>query len=597
MSNELCKMSQGISDNKMEEGVMSVLQEKLYDNSSFLAAILDTVGALVLVTDRDGCVVRFNRACERLTGYVYDDVKGKVAWDILWSKEDAEAVKEIFSSLSYDKFHTTHLSDNKQANESYWVCKSGSQRLISWSYNVILDQNGYVSYLLATGIDVTQHRLVERRLDYLTHFDSLTDLPNRTLFYDRLSNALGQARRYDQMFALLFLDLDGFKYVNDTLGHDMGDLLLKKAAKKLPLCVRNSDTVAHIGGDEFVIILPMINDIRDAAIVADKILDVFTKSFQLDNHECFVGVSIGISIYPTDGDDIDTLLKNADISMYKAKDTGKNNYKFYNSDMNAKAMRRLKLENNLRRALQRSEFTLNFQPKYELSCDTIAGMETLIRWNTPQHGFVSPVEFIPVAEETGLIIPIGEWVLRKSCFYGKQWQESGHKHLIMAVNLSARQFKSYDLIKSIESILEETGYNPEQLELELTESVVMEDAESAIKVLRNIKNMGIHIAIDDFGMGYSSLSYLKRFPIDRLKIDRSFVNDITTDTDDAAIATAIIAMAHSLKLKVTAEGVETVEQLEFLRSLNCDEAQGYLFSKPLVPEKFTELLQNQKTSE
>ncbi|MBF0538694.1 MAG: EAL domain-containing protein [Nitrospirae bacterium] len=584
---------QALNDKDMLEGGLRALQERLFDRNSILKAILDTVGALVLVIDRDGCIVCFNSACERLSGYMYDDLKGKTAWEILWKEDDSKEIKGLFNKLSYDNSTSLNPHENGLKVESYWVPKSGGQRLISWTYNVILDHMGNVSYLLATGIDVTEHRLIERRLDYLTHFDSLTDLPNRTLFYDRLSHTLGQARRYNRMFALMFLDLDGFKYVNDTLGHDMGDLLLQKAAKKLPLCVRDSDTVAHIGGDEFVIILSMLNKTSDAAIVSEKILDVFTKPFQLDNHECVVGVSIGISIYPTDGDDIDTLMKNSDVAMYQAKDTGRNNYKFYNSDMNIKAMRRLKLESSLRKAIKRGEFTINVQPKIELSSGKVSGMETLIRWQTPQYGFVSPVEFIPLAEETGLIIPIGEWVLRKACSIGRQWQGIVSSPLIMAVNLSARQFKSQDLIRSIEAILKETGYNPELLELELTESVVMEDATSAITVLRNIKNMGIHIAIDDFGMGYSSLSYLKRFPIDRLKIDRSFVNDITTDPDDAAIATAIIAMAHSLKLKVTAEGVETTEQLEFLRGLNCDEAQGYLFSKPLVPEKFTEFLQDQ----
>ncbi|MBF0337538.1 MAG: EAL domain-containing protein [Nitrospirae bacterium] len=592
MSDGFCKQYKVLNGADMPGGVLMALQGQLSEDNNLLTSVLDTVGALVLVVDREGCIVCFNRACEKLSGYVYDELKGKVVWEILWKADVAAEIRGLFNNSGSVLLHR---SGSVLKTEDYLVSKNGGQRLISWTYNLISNDEGHVSHLLATGIDVTEQRLIERRLEYLTHFDALTDLPNRTLFYDRLSYTLGQARRYDRKFALLFLDLDGFKYVNDTLGHDMGDVLLKKAAKKLPLCVRDSDTVAHIGGDEFVIILSVLNKTSDAAIVAEKILDIFTKPFQLDNHECVVGVSIGISVYPNDGDDIDTLLKNSDVAMYKAKDTGRNNYKFYNSDMNIKAMRRLKLESSLRKALQLNEFTLNFQPKFEISNDTVAGMEALIRWNTLQYGFVSPMEFIPVAEETGLIIPIGEWVLRQACTIGKQWQGMISTPLIMAVNLSARQFKSQYLIKSIEAILRDTGYNPEMLELELTESVVMEDATSAIKVLRDIKSMGIHIAIDDFGMGYSSLSYLKRFPIDRLKIDKSFVSDITTDPDDAAIATAIIAMAHSLKLKVTAEGVETTEQLEFLRRLNCDEAQGYLFSKPLIPDKFTEFLQNQKT--
>ncbi|MBV6341998.1 sensor domain-containing protein [Candidatus Magnetobacterium casense] len=553
---------------------------------NLLSAILDIVGALVLILDRNGRVVCFNRACEKTSGYDFSEIKGKCLWDFLTREEDIGLVK-----VNYERIIK---GDYPAEYENFWICKNATERLIAWSNTALLNENSEVIYVIATGIDITERKLTEQRLQYLAHFDSLTDLPNRTLFYDRLGHILGHSRRYNQMFALLFLDLDGFKFVNDSLGHDMGDLLIKMAAARLPKCVRASDTVAHVGGDEFVIILPLVEKAREAALVAEKIHEAFSTPFHLDTHECFITLSIGISIYPSDGDDVDTLLKNSDIAMYQAKEKGRNTYQFYNSEMNTRALRRLKLENNLRKALERNEFIIHYQPKIDLNSWSVCGVEALIRWINSQYGLISPAEFIPLAEDTGLIIAIGEWVLRTACAQAKQWLDAGHTGLLMSVNLSARQFTSQNLVLLIENILQETGLPAGFLELELTESVVMDDAESAIKILRDIKTMGVHVAIDDFGMGYSSLSYLKRFPIDRLKIDKSFVRDITTDPDDEAIATAIIAMSHSLKLKVIAEGVETNGQLEFLRSLNCDEAQGYLFSKPLPVKDIEAYLKSKK---
>ncbi|MBF0567801.1 MAG: EAL domain-containing protein [Nitrospirae bacterium] len=556
------------------------------DHNDLLTAILDIVGALVLILDKDGRVIYFNHTCEEISGYDFAEIKGKCLWNVLTREEDAESARVNFEKILKGNYPAAY--------ENFWNGKDGSEHLIAWSNTALVDEKSEVTYVIATGIDITERKLTEQRLQYLSYFDSLTDLPNRTLFYDRLSHVLGHSRRYNQMFALLFLDLDGFKFINNSLGHDMGDMLLKMAASRLPNCVRESDTVAHAGADEFVIILPLLEKVQEASLVAEKILDAFSTPFYLDVHECFISMSIGISIYPDDGDDIDTLLKNSDVAMYQAKNKGGNTYQFYNPEMNARALRRLKLENNLRKALERNEFVLHYQPKIDLNTWSVSGVEALIRWLNPQFGMISPVEFVPLAEETGLIITIGEWVLRTACAQAKHWQDIGHKGILMSVNLSARQFKSQNLVLLIENILKETGLSPEFLELELTETVVMDDAEKAIKILREIKNMGIHIAIDDFGMGYSSLSYLKRFPIDCLKIDRSFVSDITTDTDDAAIATAIIAMSHSLKLKVIAEGVETDGQLEFLRALDCDEAQGYLFSKPLSSEDIKAYLASKK---
>ncbi|MBF0458167.1 MAG: EAL domain-containing protein [Nitrospirae bacterium] len=556
------------------------------DQQDLLTAILDIVGALVLILDKDGRVIYFNRTCEETSGYDFVEIRGKCLWDVLTREEDAESARVNFKKILKGNYPAAY--------ENFWNGKDGSEHLIAWSNTALVNEKSEVTYVIATGIDITERKLTEQRLQYLAHFDSLTDLPNRTLFYDRLSHVLGHSRRYNQMFALLFLDLDGFKFINNSLGHDIGDLLLKMVAARLPKCVRESDTVAHAGADEFVIILPLLERVQEASMVAEKILDTFSTPFYLDTHECFVGMSIGISVYPDDGDDIDALLKNSDIAMYQAKSKGGNTYQFYNPEMNSRALRRLELENNLRKALEKNEFRLQYQPKIDLNTWSVSGVEALIRWLNPQLGMISPVEFIPLAEETGIIISIGEWVLRTACAQAKHWQDLGCNGILMSVNLSARQFKSKDLVLTISNILEETGLSPDSLELELTETVVMDDAETAIKILREIKNMGIHIAIDDFGMGYSSLSYLKRFPIDCLKIDRSFVNDITTDTDDAAIATAIIAMSHSLKLRVIAEGVETNGQLEFLCALDCDEAQGYLFSKPLPVEDIETFLLSKK---
>ncbi|MEO5359023.1 MAG: EAL domain-containing protein [Nitrospirota bacterium] len=551
-----------------------------------LPAILDIVGALVLVLDREGRVICFNHTCEETSGYDFEEIRGKCLWDFLTREEDTDSAKVNFKKILEGNYPAAY--------ENFWSSKDGTEHLIAWSSTALVNDNSEVTYVIATGIDITERKLTEQRLQYLSHFDSLTDLPNRTLFYDRLSHVLGHSRRYNQMFALLFLDIDGFKFINNSLGHDMGDLLLKMAAARLPKCVRESDTVAHAGADEFVIILPLLEQVREASLVAEKILDAFSAPFYLDMHECFVTMSVGISIYPGDGDDIDTLLRNSDIAMYQAKGKGGNTYQFYNPDMNSRALRRLQLENNLRKALEKNEFRLQYQPKIDLNTWSVSGVEALIRWQNPQLGMISPAEFIPLAEETGVIISIGEWVLRTACTQAKHWHDIGCNGILMSVNLSARQFKSKNLLSSIENILQETGLPPGSLELELTETVVMDDAEATIKILREIKNMGIHIAIDDFGMGYSSLSYLKRFPIDCLKIDRSFVNDITTDTDDAAIATAIIAMSHSLKLKVIAEGVETNGQLDFLCALGCDEAQGYLFSRPLSVEDIEVYITNKE---
>ena len=438
--------------------------------------------------------------------------------------------------------------------------------------------------------DLEERKRVEQSIRHMAHHDALTSLPNRALFRDRLTHAMAQADRYHQILAVLFLDLDRFKAINDTLGHNVGDQLLKMAAERLRSCIRDCDTVARLGGDEFTIIVEDIVEVQDAAVVAQKILDTLSQPFNLHNHEVFISVSIGLTLYPNDDENADNLLRNADAAMYRAKEYGRNNYQFYVADMNIKARERLMLESQLRRALDRDEFTLYYQPRVDLFSGKVIGAEALLRWRHPEMGLVPPVQFIPILEDTGMIIPVGEWVLHQASQQNRAWQDKGLTPIRMAVNLSVRQFIQKDLAASILAIIERTGLAPEFLELEITEDLLLEHNQTNIITLTKLRNRGIHISIDDFGTGYSSLSYLKRLPIDTLKIDQSFLRDIENDPDNKAITSAIIAMASSLHLNVLAEGVETEEQLAFLRAQGCNEIQGYSFSKPLTADEFEQML-------
>lgn len=434
---------------------------------------------------------------------------------------------------------------------------------------------------------VIERKNAESRLEFLANFDPLTGLPNRALFRDRLSQGISRAERLSQSVALMFLDLDRFKTINDTLGHEMGDSLLRSVSKRLENCIRGEDTVARLGGDEFIIILEQITTSEDAGKVAQKILDSFIPPFNLEGREIFITASIGISLYPADCGDIKALLRNADTALYSAKDAGRNTFRYYTAEMNEKSLENLGMENSLRHALERGEFVLYYQPKVNLLTGDLIGAEALIRWRHPLRGIVSPVEFIPLLEETGMINEVGRWALQSACTQNKAWMDGGMSLLRVAVNISARQFLHNDLAKHVAEALEKSGLGPDLLELELTESLLMQEPEHAEQMLRNIRALGVvRIHLDDFGTGYSSLSYLKRFPIDSVKIDASFVRDIPTDREDNAIVLAVIAMAHSLGLKVIAEGVENERQLEFLRLHECDVVQGYLVSPPLPADQF-----------
>jgi diguanylate cyclase (GGDEF)-like protein len=420
--------------------------------------------------------------------------------------------------------------------------------------------------------------------------DFLTGLPNRMLLNDRISQAIVQAPRHDKQVAVLFLDLDGFKHINDSLGHPIGDSLLQSVAKRLEHCVRVSDTVSRQGGDEFVVLLSEAEQWEDAATVAKRILDSVALPHSIDRHDLHVTTSIGVSVYPDDGLDAETLIKNADTAMYQAKANGRHSYRFFKPEMNVRAVERQSIEEDLRRALERQEFALHYQPKIDLTTGAITGAEALLRWTHPSRGLVPPVQFVPVAEDCGLILPIGRWVLREACTQARAWVDAGLPATTMAVNVSAIEFQAEDFLEGVFAILNETGLDPRSLELELTESVLMKRVESTAFILQTLREAGVQVAIDDFGTGYSSLSYLRKFPVDALKIDQSFVRQISTAGDDAAIVTAVIDMARSLRLRIIAEGVETPEELAFLQAHQCGEAQGYYFSRPVPPQQFAGLL-------
>jgi diguanylate cyclase (GGDEF)-like protein/PAS domain S-box-containing protein len=438
--------------------------------------------------------------------------------------------------------------------------------------------------------DVTERTYAEEQIKHLAYHDALTNLPNRLLFKDRLTVALSHAHRDDSRLAVLFLDLDRFKVINDSLGHSLGDHLLQAIAARVQTCLRDSDTVARLGGDEFTILLPGLHRSEDAVPVATKIIEAIRYPIHLEGREFFITTSIGISLFPEDGTDAETLIKNADTAMYQAKELGRDNYQMFNAVVNAKALQRIALEHGLRRALANQELEVHYQPILDFRTARITGVEALLRWNHPQMGSVAPAIFIPLAEATGVMLPIGAWALRQACAQAKAWHDEGHRAFSLAVNLSVTQLQQPDLVGLVQSVLTDTGFPPRLLELEITESTAMQSPEASLRTLYELKKLGLRISLDDFGTGHSSLSYLKRFPIDTLKVDQSFVQDVITDPDTAAIVTAIIAMAHSLRLKVVAEGVESAEQANFLRRQGCDQMQGFLVTAPVSAGEFSRLL-------
>lgn len=495
------------------------------------------------------------------------------------------------------------LRAGERASEVFYRLElpDGQMRHVRLHCDLRVDDDGRVTGAFGTLQDITETKLAEERIHRLAFYDGLTTLPNRRLFMEHVAQALNRARRHNRAASVLSLDLDNFKRINDTLGYSAGDRLLEAVASRLRDGLRGYDEVAYgeeeapgiarLGGDEFCILLNEINQFDDAAKVAARIVSSFGQALMIGDNELFVTASVGIALFPSDGEDAETLLKNADAAMYHAKSQGRNNYQFYGRAMNARASEKLAMEAQLRKAIDRNEFEIHLQPKLDLRSDRIAGVEALVRWRHPERGIVLPADFIPLAEQSGLIVPIGEWVLQAACQQSKAWQGAGLLQLPVAVNISSLHFRHSTLLSTVAKALAESGLPPPMLELELTESMLMEDMEATLATLRSLKAIGVRLSVDDFGTGYSSLAYLKRFPLDTLKVDRSFVQDMPAAADDAAITSAIIAMAHSLKLEVVAEGVETREQLEFLKMRGCEYAQGYLISRPMSAPQLTPLLE------
>jgi diguanylate cyclase (GGDEF)-like protein/PAS domain S-box-containing protein len=480
---------------------------------------------------------------------------------------------------------------HEQSREKRYRHKDGHYIWVNLTSSLVWDANGKPKYYSTVVEDISRRKQVEGELAHLVNHDVLTGLPNRSLLLDRLSQAIAFANRLGDEVAVLLIDLDRFKNVNDSLGHDVGDRIITEISQRLISRVREGDTVARWGGDEFVVVLGDVTHEDAVANFAQKLLETLSQPMTIEEHELYPAGSIGISLYPKDGDQPAVLLKNADTAMYRAKEAGRNNFQFYAHEMNARALDRLKLDGGLRRALLRDEFVLHYQPQMDLRTGAIVGVEALLRWQPPGQPMVYPGDFVPMAEETGLIVQIGEWVLRTACAQLRAWENAGLCDGVrMAVNLSARQFKQHNVVNMVSRVLQGTGCDPGRLELEITESVLMDQPEVAVATLQQLSDMGVSLAIDDFGTGYSSLSYLKKFPLDALKIDRSFVRDITTDSDDAAIARAVIALAHSMKLIVIAEGVETPEQLAFLKEQDCDQMQGYLLGRPVPADQMRDML-------
>jgi diguanylate cyclase (GGDEF)-like protein/PAS domain S-box-containing protein len=548
---------------------------------------LNSIGDAVLSTDIKGNVTYLNAVAECMTGWSRAEATGRPLAEVFniidgTTREPSDNPM----SLAVRQNKTVSLTAN-----CILIRRDGYESPIEDSAAPIHDRSGHITGAVIVFHDVSAARQMSLQLSHLAQHDSLTDLPNRMLLNDRLQQAITMAKRHGYRIAVLFMDLDRFKHINDSLGHVVGDQLLQAVASRLERCVRESDTVGRQGGDEFVVVLSELEAAENAGISAAKLLAALTLPYHIGQHDVIVPVSIGVSIYPDDGDSAEALIRNADTAMYHAKENGRNNYQFFKQEMNIRASERQFIESGLRVALERNEFSLHYQPKIDLSTGAVTGVEALLRWKHPERGFIPPAQFIPIAEDTGLILPIGNWVLREACKQSRAWLDAGFAPMPMAVNISAVEFRSKDFLESVRGILHESKLDPHCLELELTESVLMKHAESTVTMLKALKEIGVQLTVDDFGTGYSSLSYLRQFPVDSLKVDQSFVHEISSHKDDAAIVSAVISMGNSLKKRVIAEGVETREQLDFLTAEGCEEAQGYYFNRPMVADQFAKLLE------
>src|ERR1017187_5471154 len=569
----------------LEEKVMQRTRQlsEAVQHLNLQAAALKAAANAIVITDFHGTIIWVNHAFTAMTGYSEEEVLGKNPRLLKSGEQSDNYYAEMWSTISSGKVWKGEIVNRRKDGTTY----TEEMTITPVTQGV---GNAADTHFIAIKQDITQRKAAEKQAQFLAYYDALTGLPNRTLLQDRLTKALASARRQKCRVALLFFDLDGFKTINDSLGHSVGDLVLKQVAERLMKWAREQDTVARVGGDEFLIVLTSVKDIPDAAVAAERLMNTMTAAYVVQGHSLGISCSLGISIFPEHGADSETLIKDADAAMYCAKENGCNNFRFFTKDMNAQAVERLTLENGLRLALEKRELFLVYQPQIEIATGRIIGLEALLRWQHPELGLVPPDKFIRIAENSGLIVPIGEWVLRTACSQTRKWQDEGLPAVSVAVNVSAVQFRQASFCELIGRVLRETGLAPQYLELELTESLLLSNAHVTLTVLQDLRAMGVKLAIDDFGTGYSSLSYLKQFPVGKLKIDRSFIRDVAVNPDDAAITTAIISMARSLSLKVIAEGVEDEAQMTFLRAHQCDEIQGYYFSKPLAVDKVADKL-------
>ncbi len=564
-------------------------KKRVEDEHRRFRVALDASADMIALVDRASMrYVDVNSTICELLGYAREEL-------LAMGPHDVMPVSREELCRTYDDLISRPAAAPPGDFSSHYRCKDGSLLPFESTRRVV--RSGGADIIVAISRDIRARLAAEEalrksaeRLSYLAQFDTLTGLPNRHLFRDRLAQTLVQAHRSRGPAGVMLVDLDRFKQVNDTLGHAAGDTLLKEAAARMTACLRSVDTVGRFASDEFCIALSALDRPGDSSQVAQKILEALAMPFQLEGHETYISASIGITLYPTDSEEADVLIANADVAMYRAKEEGRNNYQYYTREMNERAHNRVQTEAALRHALERREFLLHYQPKVELGSGMICGFEALLRWKHPEKGLVSPLEFIPVLEDTGLIVPVGEWVIAETCRQVRNWGAAGLMPQPVAVNLSARQFQEEGMRTTVQQILAENGVDSSLIQFEITESMLMKDPERAANTLRLFRDAGFKLAVDDFGTGYSSLAYLKRFPLDALKIDRAFVREVDANSDDAAIALAIIGMAHGMKLKVIAEGVETVSQLGFLRERGCDEMQGFYFSKPLASADCTRVL-------
>jgi diguanylate cyclase (GGDEF)-like protein/PAS domain S-box-containing protein len=531
----------------------------------------------ILVTDAENRIIKINQMFTGLTGYTIEDVQGQNPRMLSSGRHNKGFYQQMWRTLRAEGHWHGEVWDRRKNGEVYpkWL-----------SISTVLNDDGEVMHYVGTYTDITEYKAAIAKIDFMAHHDPLTRLPNRVLLRDRFEQAAAIAVRTQSQVAMLFLDLDQFKQINDTLGHIQGDRLLLQVAERLKACVRESDTVSRIGGDEFVILLSEVQGMGAVQQVAEKVLERLSEPVWLEEYQVHTTCSIGCSVLPEDGSDFDTLFKKADTAMYYAKDSGRNAYRFFTDYMNIDAMERLEMQAHLRRALKHEEFQLYYQPQFDIASGKLIGAEALIRWMNPDVGMIPPNKFIPVAETTGLIIPIGEWVVQEACRQNRAWIDAGYEPIVIAINLSALQFKRGDIVETVFAAIHQYNINPEYLELELTESILLNDTENILKTIRYLKDLGFKLSIDDFGTGYSSLAYLKRFAVDKLKIDQSFVRNLGIDENDDAIVYSVINLGHSLKRRVIAEGVETQEQLEFLRQEGCDEVQGFLLGRPVPADQF-----------